>query len=620
MRNTLASTLAPPKLTAADAVRHRLGVAAADLALPVLAFAVFLALWAVLASSVETSIGRLPGPLAVVHAAGDLIHQHGEERRKAAEYDLRQRDLAAAAAAAGRPFTVRRYAGPPTYLDQIVTSLETVFAGFFLASLVAVPLGIVCGSSPRAYAALNPLIQIFKPVSPLAWLPIVMILVSALYTSPDPWFEKSFVSSAITVALCSLWPTLVNTALGVSSIDHDYLNVARVLRLGWWDRTVHIVLPSALPLIFTGLRLSLGVGWMVLIAAEMLAQNPGPRKIRVGHVPERQQPDARADHGRRVHHRHHRLHARPHDARSAASRELRLVSTPLLELYRVAKGFGTGRERREVLADIDLAIREGEFLAVIGFSGSGKTTLINLLAGLLPPDSGSVSFRGEAVTAPGPERAVVFQTYGLLPWLTVRGNIALAMRAAGTLAAADQAAEVERIVALVGLTAAIDRRPRQLSGGMRQRVALARALAMRPQVLLMDEPLGALDALTRAKLQGELVRLWQHERHTVVMVTNDVDEALLLADRIIPLDPGPRARLGPPFLVDLPRPRDATSLNRDATFRRLRNQVTEYLLDVGHVAGHAPAAPEPLPDLAPDHEWRSALTPWRAAIAGRIGS
>ncbi len=186
---------------------------------------------------------------------------------------------AAEAKAAGKPFTVRQYAGPPTYLDQIATSLKTVFAGFVIASLVAVPLGVLCGLSPRAYAALNPLIQIFKPVSPLAWLPIVMILVSALYNSPDSLFEKSFVSSAITVALCSLWPTLVNTALGVSSIDRDYLNVARVLRLGWWDRIFRIVLPASLPLLFTGLRLSLGVGWMVLIAAEMLAQNPGLGKF-----------------------------------------------------------------------------------------------------------------------------------------------------------------------------------------------------------------------------------------------------------------------------------------------------------------------------------------------------
>jgi len=175
----------------------------------------------------------------------------------------------------------KRYSGSPTYVDQIVTSLKTVFTGFVIASLVAIPLGILCGLSAVFQAAMTPLIQIFKPVSPLAWLPIVMIVVGAVYTT-DPsqaWFEKSFISSAFTVALCSLWPTLANTAVGVASIDKDHINVARVLKLTWWIRVRKIVLPSSLPLIFAGLRISLGVGWMVLIAAEMLAQNPGLGKF-----------------------------------------------------------------------------------------------------------------------------------------------------------------------------------------------------------------------------------------------------------------------------------------------------------------------------------------------------
>ena len=171
--------------------------------------------------------------------------------------------------------SVRKYTGKPTYIDQIFTSLSTVFMGFLLATLVAVPLGIFCGLSPPFNAALNPLIQIFKPVSPLAWLPIVTIVVSAVYVTADPMFEKSFLISAITVTLCSLWPTLINTALGVASIDKDLLNVGKVLRLPWTTKLFKLVMPSSLPLIFTGMRLSLGVGWMVLIAAEMLAQNPG---------------------------------------------------------------------------------------------------------------------------------------------------------------------------------------------------------------------------------------------------------------------------------------------------------------------------------------------------------
>ncbi len=250
-----------------------------NLGAPALAFALFLLLWSHAAATVRTSIGALPGPAAVVGAAAALLAEHREERARADDFAARMEEQRRTALAEGRPWKDRRYAGRPTFPDQIATSLLTVFTGFMIASLVAVPLGVLCGTSATVYAALNPLIQLFRPVSPLAWLPIVMILVSALYTAPDPWFEKSFLSSAITVALCSLWPTLVNTALGVASIDRDHLNVARVLRLPWPVKVRRIVIPSALPWIFTGLRLSLGVGWMVLIAAEMLAQNPGLGKF-----------------------------------------------------------------------------------------------------------------------------------------------------------------------------------------------------------------------------------------------------------------------------------------------------------------------------------------------------
>jgi nitrate/nitrite transport system permease protein len=175
--------------------------------------------------------------------------------------------------------TVRKYTGKPTYIDQIFTSLKTVFAGFLLATLLAVPIGILCGASKTFNAMFNPLIQLFKPVSPLAWLPIVTMIVSAVYVTADPMFDKSFINSAVTVTLCSLWPTVINTAVGVASIDRDLLNVARVLRLSKTTQLTKLVLPSALPYIFTGMRLSLGVGWMVLIAAEMLAQNPGLGKF-----------------------------------------------------------------------------------------------------------------------------------------------------------------------------------------------------------------------------------------------------------------------------------------------------------------------------------------------------
>jgi nitrate/nitrite transport system permease protein len=248
---------------------------------PVLAFAAFLAAWAALAGGVQTSLGTLPGPAQVYQAFGQLLAEHGAERAKAQAFRERQvqRNAQVLAENPDAAVRIRPWTGKPTYLDQIGTSLKTVFLGFALATVVAVPLGIVCGLSRTVQMALNPMIQLFKPVSPLAWLPIVTLVVSAVYVSADPMFQKSFLISAITVTLCSLWPTLINTAVGVASVDRDLINVARVLRLSWFAKVRRIVLPSALELIFTGLRLSLGVGWMVLIASEMLAQNPGLGKF-----------------------------------------------------------------------------------------------------------------------------------------------------------------------------------------------------------------------------------------------------------------------------------------------------------------------------------------------------
>ena len=248
---------------------------------PVLAVATFLAAWSAVAANVKVSFGSVPGPMAVWQETKNLWADHLAERQKEREFYQRQaeRKKTFLQKNPAGEWKERKYAGKPTYIDQIFTSLKTVFTGFLIAALIAVPLGILCGLSSVINTALNPFIQIFKPVSPLAWLPIVMILVSALYNPAEPMFEKSFLSSAVTVALCSLWPALINTALGVATIENDYLNVARVLKLGWFKKIRKIVLPSALPLMFTGLRLSLGVGWMVLIAAEMLAQNPGLGKF-----------------------------------------------------------------------------------------------------------------------------------------------------------------------------------------------------------------------------------------------------------------------------------------------------------------------------------------------------
>jgi nitrate/nitrite transport system permease protein len=249
---------------------------------PIIAFAFFLGAWSFSASKVQTSLGTIPGPADVWHEAQGLIEEHAAEKQKEVDYYHRQEERVAKAKAEDPNTEIksRPYNGKPTYLDQIRTSLITVFTGFILATLVAVPLGLLCGMSPVINTAINPLIQIFKPVSPLAWLPIVTLVVSAVYaTNSDSWFEKSFITSAITVTLCSLWPTLINTAVGVSSIDKDLVNVGKVLRLSWGTQIRKIIIPSSLPYIFTGMRLSLGVGWMVLIAAEMLAQNPGLGKF-----------------------------------------------------------------------------------------------------------------------------------------------------------------------------------------------------------------------------------------------------------------------------------------------------------------------------------------------------
>ena len=246
-----------------------------------LGIVIFLAVWHVAAQGIVTSLGKLPGPVEVWQQAVNLYQEHVAERDRKAAFEKRQeaRKAEFLAQNPGQEFTPLPYTGKPTYLDQIFTSLYTVFTGFALATIVAVPLGIFCGLSRTVQAAFNPLIQIFRPVSPLAWLPIVTLVVSALYVTANPMFDKSFIISAITVTLCSLWPTLINTAVGVASIDKDLINVSKVLRLSTRTKVMKIVIPSSLKLIFTGMRLSLGVGWMVLIAAEMLAQNPGLGKF-----------------------------------------------------------------------------------------------------------------------------------------------------------------------------------------------------------------------------------------------------------------------------------------------------------------------------------------------------
>jgi nitrate/nitrite transport system ATP-binding protein len=251
-----------------------------------------------------------------------------------------------------------------------------------------------------------------------------------------------------------------------------------------------------------------------------------------------------------------------------------------VELSKVYKGYGKASARSEVLRDVNLEMEQGEFVAIVGFSGAGKTTLVSLIAGLTQPDQGTVMVGGKKITGPGTDRGVVFQNYSLLPWLSAHDNIALAVDQAFPQATtAERKERVERYLTLVGLGAAGHKRPRELSGGMRQRVALARALAMDPGMLLLDEPLGAVDALTRGTLQNEIARIWQADKKTVLLITNDVEEGILLADRIIPLSAGPSATLGPSVTVDLERPRDRRELVRDPRFRAIRTEVVDWLLD-----------------------------------------
>jgi nitrate/nitrite transport system ATP-binding protein len=276
---------------------------------------------------------------------------------------------------------------------------------------------------------------------------------------------------------------------------------------------------------------------------------------------------------------------------------------PLLQIQNVGKAFRTSSRSHEVLRGVNLDVQCGEFVAIVGYSGSGKSTLMSLLAGLTAPDSGCVLFDGVQVAGPGPERGIVFQNYSLLPWLTVYGNIALAVnQVMRDWPAKRRDEQIRRFIEMVNLTPATNKRPHELSGGMRQRVSLARTLATSPQVLLLDEPLSALDALTRAVLQQELARIWSEERTTCVMITNDIDEAILLADRIVPLTPGPAATLGPSFAVEIARPRDRKELNHDPEFKHLRNAVTTWLVESRKkMHRQSPRAAEPvvLPALTP---------------------
>ncbi|WNJ17847.1 ABC transporter ATP-binding protein [Pontibacter sp. G13] len=288
---------------------------------------------------------------------------------------------------------------------------------------------------------------------------------------------------------------------------------------------------------------------------------------------------------------------------------------PIIEFRNVSKWYGEGDNRTYVLKDINLSIYEGEFLAIVGFTGSGKTTLVNLMSGLLKPSKGEVLFKGKPIQGPSLERGIIFQNYSLLPWFTVYQNVALAVDAVFPSWTNEQKdSHIRNFVEMVNLTPAIQKKPNELSGGMRQRVAVARVLSTDPELLLMDEPLGALDALTRGNLQTEILKIWSANQRTAVLITNDVDEGILMADRIIPLTPGPDAVLGPEFSIHVERPRDKTTLNTDPNFKRVRTDILNYLVELGEASKLTQKGQYELPDLTPILPGKNSFNPFRKAV------
>ena len=273
----------------------------------------------------------------------------------------------------------------------------------------------------------------------------------------------------------------------------------------------------------------------------------------------------------------------------------------ILSINNVSKWFDNSNGRTEVLKDINLQVAEGEFVAIVGFTGSGKSTLINMIAGLTSPSAGEILLKGKPITGPGHDRSVIFQNYSLLPWLTVYDNIMMAVNEVyPTWNNQQKDQHVLNMIEMVNLSHAKTKLPKELSGGMRQRTSVARALSMNPELLLMDEPLGALDALTRGNLQEEILNIWSKDKKTALLITNDVYEGIFMADRIIPLNPGPNATLGPEFIIDIDRPRDKTSLNDNEAYKKLRNGLIEYLMDLGAQNKSDTKEQLLLPDIQPN--------------------
>lgn len=258
--------------------------------------------------------------------------------------------------------------------------------------------------------------------------------------------------------------------------------------------------------------------------------------------------------------------------------EQSLINETFLKIENVSKIYPTPKGPYVVLDDVNLTVNEGEFICVIGHSGCGKSTLLNMVSGFADATHGSVKLKGKDIVEPGPDRMVVFQGYALLPWLTVFDNVYLAVDAVyPNKLEAEKRAIVKEHLALVGLMEAAEKKPPQISGGMKQRVSIARALSIRPEVLVLDEPFGALDAITKEELQEELLKIWQDHRCTVLMITHDIDEALFLSDRLVMMTNGPSANIGEILDIPFPRPRDRDRIMEDPEYYDLRNHALDFL-------------------------------------------
>ena len=431
---------------------------------------------------------------------------------------------------------------------HLEASLRRVAIGYAIAAIVGVAVGTLIGQSVWAMRGLDPIFQVLRTIPPLAWLPLSL----AAFRDGQP-------SAIFVIFITSVWPIIINTAVGIRNIPQDYRNVAAVVQLNPLEFFAKIMIPAAAPYIFTGLRIGIGLSWLAIVAAEMLIGGVG-----IGFF--------------------------IWDAWNSSH-----ISEIILALFyvgiigfvldrliaTVGKVVTRGATTTEVLKDINLTIEKGEYVSIIGHSGCGKSTMLNIVAGLTTATSGGVLLEEREVNSPGPDRAVVFQNHSLLPWLTVYENVRLGVDKvfAKTKTRAERDAWTMHNLNLVQMAHAKDKRPNEISGGMKQRVGIARALAMEPKVLLLDEPFGALDALTRAHLQDSVMALHQKLGNTILMITHDVDEAVLLSDRIVMMTNGPSAHIGEVLEVALPRPRKRLELATNATYVKCRQRVLEFLYE-----------------------------------------